>query len=291
MHLVSKSIQLNVYIQNLTEEAFEIIKRRQVQIDEDPSLFVGRSEDYEKSLKSETFDILQDKTAFIQYYNEKKMFEIARANDLLILCERKAGEHITEGEIIAKIYHAEEIKNEEELVKSIRREIVLGSEPNLVNNLFSETGKLVEIATRALSPGINDPVTAITCIDSIGMILQKALPASEARIYKDENDNLRLILEGVTFSKLLFEHFYQIKHYSSADLKILGSILTALNHISQGCTQSSKEQIWNFSKFLITDLHIESLSDIEKRYIYERFYQLSVATDCSNCLSELFKNV
>ncbi|MDX1358480.1 MAG: DUF2254 family protein [Clostridia bacterium] len=291
MHLVSKSIQLDVYIHDLTREALDIVEKRQRQIDDDPNLFVGRSEDYTKELKGEMVEIIQNETAFIQYYNEKKLLDIAKKGKLVIFCERKAGEHISEGEPLARVYHGNIEGEIDAAIDEIRREIVMGTEANLVNNLYSETGKLVEIAIRTLSPGINDPVTAVTCIDSIGMLLKKAVPASEAKIYKDDNGELRLILEGISFNKLLFEHFYQIMHYSSGDLKIVGAIISALNHISQECTNELKVQIWDFSRFLISGLHIESMSELEKRYTYEMFLQLSVATECSECLNELFKGL
>lgn len=289
MSLISKAIQVDIYIQNLVGDATKIIDTRQQTINDNPHIFIGKPEDYSEIKKDTSLDLMPEKSGFIQFYDENKLFEIAKNWDIVIFCEKKIGEHITNETPLMKIYSSHILENKDEVTNNIKKMVKIGSEPNLAGDLYTETSKLVEIALKALSPGINDPMTAITCIEKIGLLLHKAVINSEAKIYKDDNQQVRLILEGLTFEKLLFEHFYQIKHYGKDDLKILSAILSALNYISQNGTYEIKEQIWGFSNFLINDLKIESFSEIEKRYLYERFYQLSKATNCPQCLNDLFK--
>jgi hypothetical protein len=41
-------------------------------------------------------------------------------------------------------------------------------------------------------------------------LLQKAAKGLEAKVYVDEAQNIRLIVQGITFDLLLFQHFNQI---------------------------------------------------------------------------------
>ncbi|WP_090254316.1 DUF2254 family protein [Ectothiorhodospira marina] len=49
--------------------------------------------------------------------------------------------------------------------EAICRAFVIGSQPTEEQDLEYFVRRLVEVALRALSPGINDPFTAMTCID------------------------------------------------------------------------------------------------------------------------------
>jgi uncharacterized membrane protein len=167
--------------------------------------------------------------------------------------------------------------------------IKVGEEPNLDGDIFNKTGKLVDIALRALSPGINDPATAVFCIDKIGFILKKAIVNSEAKVYREESTDIRVILEGLTFKRMLFDHFYQIKHYGISDLKVYLAILSALNKISQNGTYYIKRQIWEFAKYLLEETHPEDYPVFEKTHLYERFYQLAKTTGEKEELKEIFK--
>ena len=288
MNLVARSVQINVYIQNLTEDAMKIIEARQKSINDNPLISIGKPEEFTGSDQYRSIDIVQKEAAFIQYYNEKKLFDIAESNDVTLYCGKKAGEYVQEGDVWVTIHPHAEISDIEALSNEILKAISTGNTANLVETQYSETSKLVEIAVKSLSPGINDPATAVICINSIGSLLSKAVPSSEAKIYRNDKDMVRVILEGVTFNKLLFEHFYQIKYYGSKDLMIIGSIITALNHISLGGTSDIKKQIWEFSKFLVSDINIGALSEFESNYLKEMFYHLSKTTKCSECLGDVF---
>ncbi|MCA9729140.1 MAG: DUF2254 domain-containing protein [Candidatus Eisenbacteria bacterium] len=55
-----------------------------------------------------------------------------------------------------------------DLIDSSRSRFVLGDHRSAVQDLFFLLGQLTEIAARALSPGVNDPVTATACVERLG---------------------------------------------------------------------------------------------------------------------------
>ena len=87
----------------------------------------------------------------------------------------------------------------------------------------------MEIASRALSPGINDPFTAIRCIDRLSAGLSRLAQTNFPSPYRyDKNNNLRLIAEGVTFPQLTHAAFNQIRQYSTKDTLVTIHLLEAI---------------------------------------------------------------
>jgi uncharacterized membrane protein len=94
--------------------------------------------------------------------------------------------------------------------------------------------ELVEIAVRALSPGINDPFTAINCIDrlgaSLGRLAERVVPAA----YRyDEHGRLRVIAHPREFPDVMDAAFNQIRQYGSSSVAVTTRLLEALASIAE----------------------------------------------------------
>ena len=288
MHLIAKSLQITIYIQKIVEEASKFIDQKKRDIEMNPNISIDNIDEHKKILKQKARELMPEKSGFIQYYEEKKLFEIACNKNIIIYCNGKEGEHIMEDVTFIYLYSSTGGKIDNELEKDIRKLAIIGEDPNLKGDIYNKIRMLVEIAVRALSPGVNDPATAIFCIDKIGFLLHNTVSNSGAKVYRDSDKNIRLILEGLTFKKMLFDHLYQIKHYGIGDLKIISAILSALTNIAQDGTATIKAQIWEFCEYLFSEVQFNKYVDIEKGYLYERFYRIAKATDHTKDIKALF---
>ena len=97
------------------------------------------------------------------------------------------------------------------LEESITEAIVIGASRTPIQDIEYPIRQLVEIALRALSPGVNDPFTAIAVIDrlagSIATIMTRGEPQS---VWQDENDVVRMLLPTASFDGILDAAFNQI---------------------------------------------------------------------------------
>jgi uncharacterized membrane protein len=98
--------------------------------------------------------------------------------------------------------------------------------------------ELSQIAVRALSPGINDPFTAITCIDWLGNAVAHVVnrPARSAELL-DQNGAVRLFMPIFGFAELSEHIFGQLRPYVVNDIstslhmaKVIVSILSCSNN-------------------------------------------------------------
>jgi uncharacterized membrane protein len=99
------------------------------------------------------------------------------------------------------------------------------------------------MAVRAMSPAINDPFTAMTCLDHIGNGL--ALFARQGPVSPDVYDSqgrLRLIFDPVTFEELLGAAFDMLRHASSDNANVLMHMLKIIDVISHDAKSDGARQ-------------------------------------------------
>ena len=93
---------------------------------------------------------------------------------------------------------------------------------------------MVEVAVRALSPGINDPFTAISCIDRLGdniaFLMHRHFPRT---LYFDESGYLRLQLKSVNFQGIVDASFNQIRQHGKSDNAVIIKLLMTLVTLSK----------------------------------------------------------
>jgi len=97
--------------------------------------------------------------------------------------------------------------------------------------------QLVDIAERALSPGINDPTTAVQVLNELHTILRcLAIEPDVPAAHHDQEGTTRLVLREWTFEQYLDLCIDEISHWGESSLQVTGrlqDLLTALQHASQ----------------------------------------------------------
>jgi hypothetical protein len=94
---------------------------------------------------------------------------MAAEENLLIHLGYRPRNFITRRSVLVTVWPGEKV--DEKLSRKINAIFIVGPERTLEQDVEFAISQLVEIAVRALSPGINDPITAITCIDWLGVSL------------------------------------------------------------------------------------------------------------------------
>ncbi len=90
---------------------------------------------------------------------------------------------------------------------------------------------LTEVALKALSPGINDPGTAIQAIDRLTDLFVKVADVQGVKILADKEQRLRLIYAPLSYDELLYLSVNAIREYGQQDLTIVIKLLTLLRTV------------------------------------------------------------
>lgn len=121
---------------------------------------------------------------------------------------------------------------EEKALKQIVKAFILGGERTPTQDIRYQFQQLTDVVVRALSPGINDPFTALNGIDELasGMALL-ADRARPAEMRQDNNGVLRLTLPTPTVGEILEETVGHIGIYGAGDRFVMAGLRRVLNAV------------------------------------------------------------
>lgn len=117
-------------------------------------------------------------TGTVQYIDVKAMSDFAEDADIVIQVAVRLGDLVGSGKVVAWIREARTDEVNAEAERRIRSAIRIGQGRNRSEDPVLALRTLSEIADRALSPGINDPGTAIDILDALVQVFADAAAAS-----------------------------------------------------------------------------------------------------------------
>lgn len=92
--------------------------------------------------------------------------------------------------------------------------------------------QLVDVALKALSPGINDSTTALTCIDHLGALLIGLAHRRSAGGERDAEGRLRVVTVEPGFEELLGLAVNEIRQHARDNTAVLGRLLVMLDGVA-----------------------------------------------------------
>ena len=171
---------------------------------------------------------------------DDELMKITQKYNILVLLKTRPGKFIIKGSDLALVLPGERV--DRELTQLINDAFIVGKERTEYQDAEFPINQLVEIALRALSPGINDPFTAIRCIDRLSAGLSRIAQRDFPSPYRyDGEDNLRVIVEVATFEGLVNSAFNQIRQYGYTDVAVTIRLLEAIAIIAP-YTRSNKDR-------------------------------------------------
>ena len=107
----------------------------------------------------------------------------------------------------------------------LRDNLVVGNERDIDQDVLFGVRQLTDIALRAISPGINDPTTAVTCIGYIGALLERlAARALPAQVRRFDEGRVVVVARRVDHREYV-ESLAEIGRYASGDARLVRHLL------------------------------------------------------------------
>ena len=227
IHHISQAISVNHIVDRIRRETEAIIEetmpfRRQPLFHED--IAISYSIDFE-------LPIVSRQSGYVRFVDLDRLREIAKAYRICLRLERRVGHFVPEGVVLLRSSHARRVS--EEAVGQLLAAIDIGPARTMQQDVEFGIVQIVDIALRAMSPAVNDPTTAISCVDQLNGIVIKWLSRKPPPDYiYDPPHVLRVILPHVGVEGLLDLAFEQIRHYASADAAVSLRLMRAFTDIA-----------------------------------------------------------
>ncbi len=176
---------------------------------------------------------------YLQALDTEKLMGLANQHDLICRVLHRPGEFIIKGMEILQVWPGEKVTDE--LSSQLDKAFITGSFRSTTQDVEFAINQLVEVALRALSPSINDPFTAINCIDRLGAgishIGERSMPS--AYRYQD-GKKLRIIVQPLTKAELVELAFDQLREAASFQARVVTRLLEL---ICQLVKQTSDQEL------------------------------------------------
>jgi uncharacterized membrane protein len=181
-------------------------------------------------VESGTMEAVIVEGGYLQSIDLDGLFAMAKSNDLVIELLVKPGDHCVAGVQVARIWGKAFL--EEDDLRHIVQSFLFGSERTPLQDIRYQFQQLTDVVVRALSPGINDPFTAINGIDELASsVLQLATQPRVTANRQDREGFLRLILNETKISEVLEATLGHIAIYAYADRFVMAKLHRVLDLI------------------------------------------------------------
>lgn len=176
------------------------------------------------------------KVGYIQVVNYKRLLAIASETDVCLVVKVRAGHYVLKEARHIEIYCAE--SPSEELCDRLRSAITVGTQRTPAQDPEQGIRQLVEIATRALSPGINDPFTALAVTDRVGAAMEEVFGRGLQKcVFSDTKGKIRVIADRDDIAGLLAAAFNPIRQHGAGDPAILIHLAEVISDLAQSARQ------------------------------------------------------
>ena len=160
-------------------------------------------------------EITMRRSAYFQHFNDENLILLAQKHDLFFDFKHAKGTFVLKDIVILKVYSRNTI--DKKLVSKIISEIDFFKGQPIDQNVIYGFKQLAEIAIKALSPGINDPGTAVLALQSLFDLFSFMLFHHFPQVLQDENKIARLFIPFPTFEELFKTCVYPIWNYGKTD--------------------------------------------------------------------------
>ncbi len=219
--------------------------------------------------------ILNQRSGYIRFIDIGQLLYLAKAWRIRIRVDRGVGQFVPAGVPLLRVSH-------EDRIDAMRADELLGAfdiGPTRTLQQDVEFGviQIVDIALRAISPAVNDPSTAISCIDQLSRILIRWLGrAPPASLLFDPPHVPRVFVPWISVDGMFDTAFEQIRHYATSDGVVSLRLLRAIGDIASTLSQDDIRAALLGRARRVVDGASERLSEADAKRLQERLAALEL---------------
>lgn len=199
---------------------------------------------------------------YIRHVDERALMEIACRRDLVLRLEYRPGEFVLDDSAVVSAWPAD--RATDEVAGELARCFAVGPQRTTLQDADFALRQLVEIAVRSLSPAINDPFTAVICIDRIGQglarLARRRMPSTHRY---DRAGRLWLVAKPVTLAGETARAVDPIMRAGGDNAEVVAALLDALGHVARRAREEADRR-------MVAELAQEVATEAEGRLTRER---------------------
>jgi len=204
-------------------------------------------------------------SGYIQSVDHDAILSLARDRRIVIRMEHGIGAFVVQDTALASL--ALTYSPDQETIVALNGAYSIGRHRTAEQDPAFGIRQIVDMALKALSPGVNDTSTAVMCVDYLTSILTRLACRQFPPSHRYERETLRVIAIVPTFEGMLAEAFDQIRDSAAGNVAIMARMLGAIGTIASLTVSPSHlraldEQVQYIAE--LADRSIESKHDRDR---------------------------
>jgi uncharacterized membrane protein len=183
-----------------------------------------------ENFEADSRQIPADSDGYVQSIGGDVLMRIAAKSDLVLQIAARPGAFVTKGACVITAYPKARVSDK--IDEDLRGAVVIGRDRTPYQDLDFAIRRIVELAQRSLSPGINDPTTALYCIDRLGQVLGRLADRDiPSPMRLDQSGQLRVLTEVFDLGDITCRAFAAIARYGMTDADVVTQLAQTLTKL------------------------------------------------------------
>lgn len=265
-HHIASSLQVSNIITDIETETSEVIKKifpEQMgeEAEEEEIISARKMEE-----RVNWYGVESLSSGYIQYVDTDGLMEFAAENNLLLRMEHGIGQFVAEG--TALVSSTKSI--DENSTMTLNSFFHVHPYRTIEQDAGYGIRQIVDIALKALSPGVNDTTTAIICIDYLATIVGKIADRRLPTLTRIKDGEIRVFVKTPSFRNYMEAAFNQIRINGKTNIAVFSRLIKALSIVGEKAISKERKKIVKEHILLTKEFAEETLqTKYEKKLLKE----------------------
>lgn len=267
IHHIAQSIRVEKVVANVAAELDAAVDRLfPEEIGEEPDKDEMKGQlpaDFSRRSRS----ICAKKAGYIRGIDADSLLRVAKEHRLLVRLERRPGDFVYTDMVLASAYPGDRL--DRDTAGSIESVFTIGIDRTPLQDIDYVLRQLVQIALRALSPAINDPFTAMECINRLTQGLRRVSARARPSQYRyDSSGMVRVISQRDELLPLVISSLDPIARAGGDNVDIIALLIEATDAITKNAIyRADRDRLSAFALSLKRESETRLTRDQDQRRI------------------------
>ena len=201
------------------------------------------------------------RSGYLQHGDAEGLLRFAKKHNAIVRLERSPGDFVAAGTPLVSLSSG----IDEDATAALRNLFVIGAFRTIDQDAGFGVRQIVDIAMKALSPGVNDTSTAVTCIDYLSVVLAKLANRRLDAPFAIRGGEQRVLARPPSFQKLVAKSFDEVRLSADGNVTIILQMLCALRRVRSVTRDAARRRALLEHVHVIVDAADRTISAVYDR--------------------------
>ena len=201
----------------------------------------------------------------VQAVDVDRLRGVAAGADSTLLLACHVGDRVVHNGTLAWLWTPaadDPVGNLEACARAVNQAVTIGHERTMQQDISYGVRQLADIAVKAMSPGVNDPTTAVDAVGHLTSVLSVLVGRHvEPLVVSDGGGHVRVAVDRIPFERHLDRAIAQIRRYAAAEPDVLLALLDLCHEVGQATVAPGDASVIAEHVQLIVDAARRSVED------------------------------